>query len=969
MAKTVVNIQKQADSMRNIGTAMTLGVTTPLLGAGIAALKMAGDMEQTQIAFTNMLGGAQKAQEFLKQLAKFAEKTPFEFKDLTKQARQLMAFGFAAEDIIPMLTAVGDTISAMGGNAEMIDRVTLALAKMQAKQKVSAKEMLQLTEAGIPAWGYLAQSIGKSVPETMKLAEKGLIPANIAINSILSAMERDFGGMMAKQSRTLLGSWSNLLDVLSRVTTNFGEMINNTLGITQKIQTLTTWLENFADSLEKLNPALKATVVWLGIGVISIGPLLLGLSMLVRISAFAGIGIALLSSMTAKAAFAFASWRGGAASLMEALTYFVGSKARLVILSITGIIAATILIINYWDKLRAFAVSVWNIIGGIALYGASLVVRGVGLIIYGVSAIIPAFRGAANAVLGLANSLKSAAAQSFASAKSALTMASAGQQIAQNQQGISKVGQQAANSQEQLAKATEDAAKAAENNIQSFDEVHQIQDQIAQSPASTIEAPTVDIPATTVIGSIGDIGADIATGIGQQISSIADKASAAWARLQQAIEPVNRAIQWIKDNWTTIGPIIEGIASIIMVLLVPALIKAGIEATINGAKMVAAWVMQGAAALVHGATIVGQILLTAAKWAWLGIQALANAGKVVLAWAMQGWQAVASVAIQLVQFALLGANWIWLGIQAGIGAAQVVAAWIMQQVQAVASVAVQIAQFVLLGAKWVWMGITAMANAAVMAAAWFVALGPVAWVIATITLVAAVVALNWETVKTKTIEIWEAVSTWLNDKWEWIKTIANSAWGVIKKYIIDPMATVQNWLSTTWNDISTKLSNIWNSIKDTAAKVWDSIEAAIKAPINGIIRAINWMIDGLNRIHFSIPEWVPGLGGKSFGFNLSKIPMLAEGGIVTRPTLAMIGEAGPEAVVPLSRAQSSDDIAQAVYQAIIDAFRIQNVTQSNSEKEIVLKIDSTTFARIILPAIIKEGQRQGMNLVVRPQEV
>jgi len=108
----------------------------------------------------------------------------------------------------------------------------------------------------------------------------------------------------------------------------------------------------------------------------------------------------------------------------------------------------------------------------------------------------------------------------------------------------------------------------------------------------------------------------------------------------------------------------------------------------------------------------------------------------------------------------------------------------------------------------------------------------------------------------------------------------------------------------------------------------------------------------------------------SFGFNLQKIPLLAEGGIVTRPTLAMIGEAGPEAVVPLSKAQSSDDIAQAVYQAIIDGFRIVGATQNtNTDREIVLKLDSATVARIILPAVIKEGQRQGLNLVVQPQGV
>jgi len=75
----------------------------------------------------------------------------------------------------------------------------------------------------------------------------------------------------------------------------------------------------------------------------------------------------------------------------------------------------------------------------------------------------------------------------------------------------------------------------------------------------------------------------------------------------------------------------------------------------------------------------------------------------------------------------------------------------------------------------------------------------------------------------------------------------------------------------------------------------------IKAEINGVIGVVNLAIRGLNSINVDIPDWVPFIGGKSFGVNLPQIPMLANGGIVTRPTLAMIGEAGPEAVVPLGK--------------------------------------------------------------------
>lgn len=75
-----------------------------------------------------------------------------------------------------------------------------------------------------------------------------------------------------------------------------------------------------------------------------------------------------------------------------------------------------------------------------------------------------------------------------------------------------------------------------------------------------------------------------------------------------------------------------------------------------------------------------------------------------------------------------------------------------------------------------------------------------------------------------------------------------------------------------------------------------------KAPINGVVSAINSVLGRINNISVTIPEWVPGVGEKTLGFNLPTIPMLASGGIVTAPTILEAGEGGePEAILPLSR--------------------------------------------------------------------
>lgn len=81
--------------------------------------------------------------------------------------------------------------------------------------------------------------------------------------------------------------------------------------------------------------------------------------------------------------------------------------------------------------------------------------------------------------------------------------------------------------------------------------------------------------------------------------------------------------------------------------------------------------------------------------------------------------------------------------------------------------------------------------------------------------------------------------------------------------------------------------------------VFDALWSIAKAPLNLIIKGINSLIRGANKIHFDIPDWVPGFGGKTFGFNIQQIPLLAKGGVISQPTTAIIGEAGKEAVMPL----------------------------------------------------------------------
>lgn len=100
--------------------------------------------------------------------------------------------------------------------------------------------------------------------------------------------------------------------------------------------------------------------------------------------------------------------------------------------------------------------------------------------------------------------------------------------------------------------------------------------------------------------------------------------------------------------------------------------------------------------------------------------------------------------------------------------------------------------------------------------------------------------------------------------------------------------------------------------------IMDSLWTIAKAPLNLIIGGINSLIKGMNKISFDVPDWIPGIGGKKWGFNIPTIPKLAVGGIVNMPSRgvpvgsAITGEAGAEGVIPLTDSQAMETLGQAI---------------------------------------------------------
>ena len=224
LAKSTQEIGKSIESMgqklSSIGSSATIAISAPLVGLATLAVATSDKMAQARLGFETMLGSAQKADLFIRELADFAKRTPFDFPGLQSAAQRMLALGFASKEIIPILTAVGDAVGQLGGGQDKIDRIVLAFGQMQAKGRVMTQEMNQLTEQGVKAWVYLAEAVSQAtdkvatVADVMKMTENRMLDGAVAVRIIALAMERDFGGGMAKVAKLVFGQLSNLRDAI-----------------------------------------------------------------------------------------------------------------------------------------------------------------------------------------------------------------------------------------------------------------------------------------------------------------------------------------------------------------------------------------------------------------------------------------------------------------------------------------------------------------------------------------------------------------------------------------------------------------------------------------------------------------------------------------------------------------------------------------------------------------------------------
>lgn len=192
------------------------------------------------------------------------------------------------------------------------------------------------------------------------------------------------------------------------------------------------------------------------------------------------------------------------------------------------------------------------------------------------------------------------------------------------------------------------------------------------------------------------------------------------------------------------------------------------------------------------------------------------------------------------------------------------------------------------------------------------------------------ISTTWENIKTNASTVWENIKTSLSESWGTLKTDASTKFGEIKSNVSEAWENLKSDTSEKWKTIKSGLSELWgetkenasdtfgtikdsitdswNELKENTSTVWGQIKNVIKNPINAIIKFINKLISGvvegingmtsaLNNVSFDVPDWIPGIGGGTFGFNIPQIsvpeiPMLAKGAVFRggNPFMAIVND-------------------------------------------------------------------------------
>lgn len=227
-AKTVTSsVVTDADrmdiAMRRLATTLgQIGVGVSLAGLVKQIAQTRGEFQQLEVAFATLLQSKEKADALMSQMVELAAKTPFDLQGVASGARQLLAYGFAAEDITNTLTRLGNVAAGLGLN---LQDLTWLYGTTAVQGRLYTRDVMQFQSRGIDLAGELATQLGKTRAEISQMVTEGKIgfpEVQKAIESMTNEGGK-FHNLMQEQSKTITGLISNLGDALDMMFNDLGK--------------------------------------------------------------------------------------------------------------------------------------------------------------------------------------------------------------------------------------------------------------------------------------------------------------------------------------------------------------------------------------------------------------------------------------------------------------------------------------------------------------------------------------------------------------------------------------------------------------------------------------------------------------------------------------------------------------------------------------------------------------------------
>jgi tape measure domain-containing protein len=227
-------------------------------------VKLASDLETATLQFEVMFQSAAKAQTLIAEVYKLAEQTPFQSAELIAGAKQLTAYGFAADEIRPVLTALGDIAAGTGAD---IGDLAQIFGRARNEGRLMGDDINRLTDRAVPVLDLFAEQLGVGVDQVRKLASEGKItfPQLAKAISTLTDEGGRFDGMMQRLSATTAGQFSTLKDEVDALKREFGQgllpTLTEALGVLREFVTggsqAKTTLEGFRETGQLAGQAMR----------------------------------------------------------------------------------------------------------------------------------------------------------------------------------------------------------------------------------------------------------------------------------------------------------------------------------------------------------------------------------------------------------------------------------------------------------------------------------------------------------------------------------------------------------------------------------------------------------------------------------------------------------------------------------------------------------------------------------------